>query len=260
MWSAEGAAESLAVDGEYLGVCGGIAEAIKIPKRPDDSFFAGDFDELGVAGPCVAIIDQDISGREYLEGGDPCQLDAGEFILVEAPDDLAGGCDFDDGVSIAGADECVAILQAECAEDLISEGIDTVSGSAFAAEQRDLIFPRGGAIRTVFADEAFGFMADEKIAILEGTDESGIVVGVRLCDLERDSGLYGVIRGEEEESGGAGFGDECVAVGRSLEGVNFDASRLVIGLAGRIVFPDDFSGVGAEFGDVGPVQLEEDVA
>ena len=223
-------------------------------------FFSINFDELRIIRAGVAVINQDVAGREQLQGSDPGKLDIGQFVLVEAPDDLSGGCDFEYGVSVAGANQGVAVFKSQCGKNLISEGLDTMSGPAFAVEQWDLVFPCGGAIRTVFANNSGCFVANEEVAIFESADEAGIVVGVGFIDLEWYVSADGLIRGDSEEPCGAGFGNECGAVSESLESMDFDASLLVIGLVGGVVFPDGFSGLGVEFDDAGPVELQEDVS
>jgi hypothetical protein len=86
------------------------------------------------------------------------------------------------------------------------------------------------------------------------------MVGVWFFHLQRNCVLDRLFRGNEKKSGGAGFSDECGATGEALEGMDFDASSLVVGLFGGVIFPDGFSGVGFEFDDVCPAELKEDVA
>lgn len=116
----------------------------------------------------MAIVDQDVAGWQHLQGCDPCQLNSGKIILVQAPDNLIGGRDFDHGVAIAGADQGVAIFESQCGKCLIAEGIDTVSRPTLASEQRHRKLPLNAAVPAVLTDDADSFMAYQKVPVFKG--------------------------------------------------------------------------------------------
>ncbi|MEY3457474.1 MAG: hypothetical protein RL215_631, partial [Planctomycetota bacterium] len=138
--SAKAILHGFAVNGQDLGICEGVAEAFKVFEGPDDVFFAVDFNELWIGGTGVAVVDENIAGGEHLQGRDPGKLDAREIVLMQAPDDLAGRRDFEDRVSVAGADQCIAVFESESGEDLVAEGVDAVTRPGLASEEWHLVF------------------------------------------------------------------------------------------------------------------------
>ena len=72
----------------------------------------------GLLGPGVAVAEDQVAVGEQLERRDPGERDAGQFVLLDAPDDLARRSDLDHAVAVAGGDERVAAGQANRAEDV----------------------------------------------------------------------------------------------------------------------------------------------
>jgi hypothetical protein len=62
-----------------------------------------------------------------------------------------------------------------------------------------------------------------------------------------------------DESGRAGLGDQGSSVGEALEGMDLDTFAAIAIAGGGVVLPDELL-VGAEFDDLGPAFLEEDVS
>ena len=90
-----------------------VAEPIEIVKRPDDIFVAIDFNKLRLIRTCVTVADEVVSAGQHLQRCHPGQTNAGQIILMDAPHDLSGFGDFQDAVTITGADQSVAVLQAQ---------------------------------------------------------------------------------------------------------------------------------------------------
>src|SRR5262245_48402541 len=93
-----------------------VAERGEVLEGPDDLLVARDLDELRVVGAGVAVADDEVPAGEPFQGGDPLEVDPGELVLLDPPDDLARGVDLDDPIAAAGGDEGVAFGGAQGAE------------------------------------------------------------------------------------------------------------------------------------------------
>lgn len=205
-----------------------VTEVLKGIELPYDLFgFRFDLDEDGLVGAGVAVADEVVAVREELEGGDPGEGDSREVFLGDFPDDLLGRVDLEDRVAVAGGDEGVAIRQAEGGEHGVSEGFRSVAIAARLIEERDFVFPDDRSLFTVFADSAVAFMADEVGALRGEAGEACIAMGVGLVDFEGEGAGDFALRGDFDHASRAAFGDDDVAVGEWLEGVDFDGFALV---------------------------------
>ena len=89
-----------------------IAEVLKIFKRPDDLFASRHLDQLRIVRPRMTVADDYVPVRQDLQVCDPGKSDSRKLLLVDTPNDFAGGRYFEDAVIIATADQRIAVAQA----------------------------------------------------------------------------------------------------------------------------------------------------
>src|SRR5205807_6095933 len=128
-------------------------------EAPDDFLLAGHFEKLGVDFASMGIADDEVAAGKKFDRRHPRQRDSRELVLVNAPDDLAGGRDFDDPIAVAAGDERIAVLQTKSTEHLGPVSFRSVAGRARAAGQIERVTPHNLTVRIVFADRAVPFVA-----------------------------------------------------------------------------------------------------
>src|ERR1700722_18678006 len=102
----------LALDSQHLHRCQPVAERLEVLERPDDLLVSANLEQLGVGGPGVAVADDQIAVGQDVQSSHPGKADSGQFVVADAPDDLALGGHFKDAVVVSSGDHGVTVRQA----------------------------------------------------------------------------------------------------------------------------------------------------
>src|SRR5262249_51611805 len=111
-------AQDLSLDVEHLGRRHVVPEGLEVVERPDHFLAARHLEQLRAVRPGVAVADHDVAAGQHPQRRHPGQADTGQFVLADAPDDLALRADLQHAVVVAAGDQGVAAGQAQGAEDL----------------------------------------------------------------------------------------------------------------------------------------------
>ena len=131
----------------------------------------------GLLGAGVGVAEDQVAVGPELERGDPGQLDPGQLVVVDAPDDLALGVDLDDPVVVPAGDQGVAVGQADGVEDL--GPVPVVAGRGGPAGEVELVAPDDLAGVVVLADGPVQLVADQVMAVGQLPGPAGVAVRVR---------------------------------------------------------------------------------
>src|SRR5262249_40155903 len=134
----------------------------------------------------VSIADDDVTAGKHLKRRNPRELDPGQFVLLDAPDDLAVGCDLDDPVAVAAANQRVAADQPQRRKYLGAVPFGAVAGRARATGKVESVTPDDLAFTVVFANDAVPFVTDEIVSAGQLASQPRIAVRLRVFDVQRN--------------------------------------------------------------------------
>lgn len=188
-----------------------------------------------------AVAEAGISVGQPLDAGHRGQLDVRQVFLPQFPYDLSLNIDLDDAFPMAGADECVSVFKADRGKDQ-------------RARRLNLVLPKNLSRAVVFTHLAIAIVGNEIYTFSVFPEKPGVAMFVEVVKGE----LYGVFKLalgiDFDRTAGPGFGDEGVAVFKSLEGMYLQRNALIaVGICG-VIFSDSCA-LGVDLNNLGPVCL-----
>src|SRR5579871_292859 len=155
-----------------------VAEQVPVLEGPDHFFIlvVGHLDQLRLGRPGVGIAEDDVAVGQNLQRRHPAEMDAGQFVPIYFPDDLALRVHLQHAVVVAARDERVAILEAHGSEDV--DAMPVVAVHCGLSGQVQGVGPDDRALVVVLTHLAVALMANQIVPVVQFAHHARVAVGV----------------------------------------------------------------------------------
>lgn len=191
----------------------------------------------------MAISNEEVSVWEFGDCGDPFQGDPWDIVSIERPDNFFLGIDHDNIVTIAVADDGIAV----------GEPVDTVGFEACFE------FPDDNSLGVVFTDAGICFMGDEIMSIWGFAHHSCVAVRVWIIYGQGDIAKDVTLIVDFDDAAWTAFSYHGETVGQSLEGMDFHFFSFVAIFESGVIGPDGMT-LRCHLQEIGPACLKQDIS